>query len=80
MFSKTPRKTQQEKVIERNSKENETKLLLASDTHSVILLSALPLASTLDSIATVLPRAGLACMTLDQNVCVWDYINVLLKD
>lgn len=76
MFSKTPRKTQQEKPLDRNSKENE-KLLLASDSHSVVLLNALPLASAIDSMASVLPKAGLACMTLPQNLCVWDYINVL---
>jgi hypothetical protein len=76
MFSKTPRKNHQDKIVERHSKENETKLLLASDSHSVILLNALPLASVADSMAAVLPKAGLACMTLGQNICVWDYINV----
>jgi hypothetical protein len=76
MFSKTPRKSHQEKIVERHNKENETKLLLASDSHTVILLNALPLASVSGSMATVLPKVGLACMTLQQNICVWDYINV----
>lgn len=76
MFSKTPRKAQ-EKQFDRDSKEQ---LLLASDSHSVILLNALPLASNFDSIAAVLPRAGLAVMTIPQNLVVWDYMNVISFD
>ena len=78
MFSKTPRKVHHEKVADKTIKEHEHKILLASDSHSVVLLNPLPLPSTQNSVASVLPSAGLACMTLASNICVWDYINVVL--
>ena len=76
MFSKTPRKPIQTDKTAIGTKEHEQKILLTSDSHSVVLLNALPLSPTANSEACVLPTAGLACMTLSDNICVWDYINV----
>ena len=79
MFGKTPRKIHHERLPDKNVKENEPKILLASDSHSVVLLNALPLPSVVGSVASVLPKAGLACMTIEGNICIWDYVNVILS-